>query len=44
MKKTIHIGIYIGTILLERDIKYQKWLKAGRPVSFMAHTASQKAQ
>lgn len=35
MRKHIHIGIYIGTILLERDLKYQRWLKMGRPMSFL---------
>lgn len=40
MKKTIYIGIYVGTILLEQDLKYQKWLKAGRPVSFLSQAES----
>ena len=34
MKKHIAIGIYVGQILLEQDLKYHKWLKAGRSVSF----------
>lgn len=38
MKKHITIGMYVGQILLERDLKYQKWLKASRPVSFSPKT------
>ena len=36
MKKRIgdSIGIYIGLALLGRDLKYQAWLKARRPISF----------
>lgn len=36
MKRRIDdsIGIYIGMTLLERDLKYQEWLKAGKPISF----------
>ncbi len=31
---TKYIGIYIGNIFLERDLKYQEWLRKVRPVSF----------
>jgi len=44
MRKHINIGMYIGQILLERDLKYQKWLKTGRPISFSPKTElAQKA-
>ena len=38
MKKHINIGMYVGQILLKQDLKYQKWLKAGRPISFSPKT------
>lgn len=37
---TKYIGIYVGNIFLERDLKYQEWLRKGRPVSFVQHAGS----
>lgn len=37
---TKYIGIYVGNVILEHDLKYQEWLRKGRLVLFMPHVGS----
>ncbi|MCX5679328.1 MAG: hypothetical protein NTZ95_01470 [Candidatus Omnitrophica bacterium] len=39
---TKNIGIYIGTILLWQDLKYQEWLGKGRPVALSPEMGNRK--